>query len=79
MTLKLIEYSNDMDDTYRSIEENNPNKRRKILVVFDMIADMLSNKKFSPIVAELFRKRDRKLNIYFAFITQSYFVVPKKY
>ena len=56
------------------------NKRRKILIVFDnMIADMLSNKKFNPIVAELFRKRGRKLNIYFVFITQSYFVVPKKY
>ena len=76
----FIEYSNDMDDTYRNIEENNPNKRRKILIVFDnMNADMLSNKKFNPIVAELFRKRGRKLNIYFVFITQSYFVVPKKY
>ena len=41
-----------------------------------MIADMLSNKKLNPIVTELFI-RGRKLNIYFAFITQSYFAVPK--
>ena len=34
-----------MDDIYKNIEEHNPNKRRKILVIFDdMIADMLSNK-----------------------------------
>ena len=41
-----------------------------------MIADMLSNKKLNPIVTELFI-RGRKLNIYLAFITQSYFAVPK--
>ena len=41
----FIEYSNDMDDIYKNIEEYNPNKKRKILIVFDdMIADMLSNK-----------------------------------
>ena len=35
-----------MDDIYKNIEECNPNKKRKILLVFhDMIADMLSNKK----------------------------------
>ena len=34
-----------MDDIYKNIEEHNPNKNRKILVIFDdMIADMLSNK-----------------------------------
>ena len=40
-----------------------------------MIADMLSNKKFNPIVTELFII-GRKLNIS-VFITQSYFSVPK--
>ena len=46
-------------------------------MVFDnMIADMLSNKVLNPIVTELFI-RERKLNLYLAFITQSYFVVPK--
>ena len=49
----FIEYSDDIDDIYKNIEEQNPNKKRKILIVFDdMIADMLSNKKFHPIVTE---------------------------
>ena len=56
-----------MDDIYKNIEEYNPNKKRKILIVFDdMIADMLNNKKDSPIVTELFI-RDRKLNISLVF------------
>ena len=73
----FTEYSNDMDNIYKNIEEYNPNKKTKILIVFDdMIADMLSNKKLNPIVNELFF-RGRKLNISLAFITKSYFVVPK--
>ena len=47
----FIEYSNDMADIYKNIEEKNPNKKQKILIIFnDMIADMLSNKKLNPIV-----------------------------
>ena len=43
-----------MDDIYKNIEEYDPNKKSKILIVFDdMIADMLSNKKRNPIVTEL--------------------------
>ena len=73
----FIEYSNDMDDIYKNIEEYNPNKKRKILIVFDdMIADMLSNKKLNPILTELII-RGRKLNTYLVFIIQSYFAVPK--
>ena len=35
-----------MNDIYNNIKKDNPNKNLKILVVFyDMIADMLSNKK----------------------------------
>ena len=46
----FIKYSNDMDDIYKKIEEYNPNKKQKLLIVFDaMIADMLSNKKLNPI------------------------------
>ena len=42
----FIECSNDMDDIYKNIEEYNPNKKSKILIVFDvMIDDILSNKK----------------------------------
>ena len=41
----FIEYSNDMDDIDKDIEDKNPTKKRKILILFDdMIADMLSNK-----------------------------------
>ena len=42
----LFEYSDDMDDIYEKIKEYNPNKNRKILIVFDdIIADMLLQKK----------------------------------
>ena len=47
------------------------------MIVFDdLIADMLSNKRLSPIITELFI-RGRKMNIFLVFITQSYFAVPK--
>ena len=46
-----------MDDIHKSIEEYNPNKKQKILIVFDMIADMLSNKKLNPILTELYEKK----------------------
>ena len=56
-----------MDDIHKKIEEQSPNKKRKILIVFnDTIVDMLSNKKLNLIVTELFI-RGRKLNIYFFF------------
>ena len=64
-----------MDYIYKNIEEHNPNKKRKILIVFDdMIADMLRNKKLNPIVTELII-RGRTFSL--VFITQSYFAVPK--
>ena len=67
----FIEYSNDMQDVYKNIEE------RKVLIIFDdMIADMINNKKLDSIVTELFI-RGRKLSISIVFITQSYFKVPK--
>ena len=51
----FTEYSNNMDDIYENINKYNPNKKCKILIVFDdMIADMLSNKKFHLLVKELF-------------------------
>ena len=73
----FIEYSNDMQNVYKNIEDYNLGKKRKILIVFDdMIADMINNKKLNPIVTELFI-RGRKLNISVVCITQSYFKVPK--
>ena len=72
-----MEYSNDMQDNYKNIEDYNPTKKRNVLIVFDdMIADMNNNKKLNPVVTELFI-RGRKLNISIVFITQSYFKVPK--
>ena len=66
----FIEYSNDMHDVYKNIDDYNPDKENKILIVFDdMITDIIHDKKFCI--------RDRKLNISFAFITQSYFKVLK--
>ena len=65
-----MEYSNDMEDVHKNIENYNPGKKRKILIVFDdMIADMINNKKFNPVVTELLI-RGRKLNISIVFITQ---------
>ena len=73
----FIEYSNDMQDVYKNIEDYNPNKKIKILIVFDdIIDDMINNKKLNPLVTEFFI-RGRKLNISIVFITKSYFKVPK--
>ena len=67
-----------MDDIYKYIKECNPNKKRKILIMFDdIIAHMLNNKKRNLTVTELFIT-SRNLNISLVFITQSYFFVPKK-
>ena len=50
----FIEYSNDMQDIYKSIEDCNPGKKRKVLIVFDdMIADMINNKKLNPAVTKI--------------------------
>ena len=47
----FMEYSNDMQDVYKNIEEYNPIKKRKVLIIFDdMIADMINNNKLNPIV-----------------------------
>ena len=72
----FMEYSNDMQDVYKNIEDYNPIKKCQVLIIFDdMIAD-INNNKLNPIVTELFI-RGRKLNISIVFITQSYFKVPK--
>ena len=71
------EYSSDMQDVYKNIEDYHPKKNRKVLIVFDdIIADMINNKKLNPIVSELLI-RGRKLNISIVFLFQSYFKAPK--
>ena len=73
----FIDCSNTMNDVYENIDHYNPNRKRKILIVFDdIIADIMTNKKFHSIIKELFI-RCRKINISLVFITQSYFSVPK--
>ena len=73
----FVEYSNDMRDVFENINDYNPDKENKILIVFDdMIADIINNKKLNSIVTQLFIT-GRKLNISLVFITQSYFKVPK--
>ena len=73
----FIEYSNDMQNVYKNIEEYNISKKLKILIVFDgMIADTINSKKLNSIVNESFI-RGRKLNIFLVFIMQFYFKVPK--
>ena len=58
-----------MDDVSKNIEEYNPNKKSKMLIVFnDMITDILSNEKLNSITTELF-VRGRKLNISLVFVS----------
>ena len=66
-----------MQDVHKNIDDYNPRKKRKVLIVFDdMIADMINNKKLDSVVTELFI-RGRTRNISIVFIMQSYFEVPK--
>ena len=59
----LIECSNTMDGVFKNINYCHPSRKRNTLIVFDdMIADIMTNKKFQAIIKELFIKC-RKLNI----------------
>ena len=69
----FIEYSNDVQDVYKNINECNLGKKLKVLIVFD---DMINSKKLNSTVTELL-VTNRKLNISFVFITQLYFNVLK--
>ena len=72
----VIDYSQTIDNVYENLEDYNPIKKRRLLIVFDdMIADMESNKKLSHIFVELFLI-GRKLNISLVFISQSFFNMP---
>ena len=68
-----------MHDVYENTDDYNPNRKRKIVIVLDyMIADIMSNKNIHTIIKELFIRR-RKLNISLLSISQSYFSVPKDF
>ena len=66
-------------DIYENIEEYNPNKRHKILIVFnDIIDGILSNKKLNPIVTELF-VRGKKVKHCSCFYYTTLFCCTEKY
>ena len=71
----FIEYSNTMDDVHDNIDDYNPNRKRKFLIVLDdTIADIMTNKRFQAMNKDLF-VTCRKLNI--SLVAQSYFSVPE--
>ena len=73
----FIECSNTMEDVCENINDCKPNRKRKMLTVFDdIIAPIMSNKTFQALFKEL-SIRCRKLNISSFFVTQSYFSFPK--
>ena len=73
----FIEYSNDMDDIYKNIENYNPNEKRKISIIFDnVIADMLNYKNFNALITEIFI-RGRKLNISLFYCTILFYCSKK--
>ena len=74
----FIECSNTMEEVYENIGNYNPNRKRKILIVFDdMIADIMTNKKFQSLIKELFI-RCRKINISLVFITVLFFCSKRR-
>ena len=65
----FIEYSNNMGNICQNLYKYNPDKKRKISIIFDeMIADMLSNKKPHSIVTEILI-RGKEINISYVFVT----------
>ena len=70
-----------MEKVFNNIEEYNPGKERKVLIVFDiLIFDMISNKNFFSVVTEVLGVLfigGSKLNIFLVFTTQLYFQVPR--
>ena len=74
----FVKHSNAMEDIYNNIDDYNPTRKTRTLIVpDDMIADIMTTKKFQVMIKELFI-RCRKLNISLVFITQPYFSVPKE-
>ena len=68
-----------MDNTYKNINEQDLNKKLKILIVSDdMISDMLNSSKLNPIVTKLYI-RGRKLNFLLFFYHKVLFCCSEKY
>ena len=76
----FIDSSNTIDDVSQNINDYNPNRKRKTLIVFDdMIADIMRSKKFQSVVKvkELFI-RCRKLNFFICIYNSVLFSCPKR-
>ena len=74
-----IECSNTTDDFYENIDDYNPSRKRKILIVFnDMIADIMSNKRFQAIVKDLFIRCRTFLKIISMLLSLSLFFLSQK-
>ena len=74
----FIECSNTMDDVYENINDNNPIRKRKKLIVFDdMIADIMTNRRFQAIIKELFI-RCRKLKFHLFLSCNLIFLFQKR-
>ena len=66
-----------MQDVCNSIEGYNPNKKCKVLIIFDdMIAHMINNKKLNIVVNELII-RVRKLDISIVLLSILYYLIFK--
>ena len=59
----FIEHSNIINDIYNKTDDYNPTRKRKILVVFDMTADIMTNKKFRPIIKVFIRCRNLDISL----------------
>ena len=73
----FIYYSWAIDHVYENLDDYNPTKKRRVLIVFDdMIADMKSNKIIKSYSHLIVFKR-KKTKYFFFSISQSSFKVPK--
>ena len=64
----LIDYSQTIDDFYENLEEYNPIKKRKVLIVFgDLIEDTEANKILSPIVLLFLRETILSISLVFLY------------
>ena len=71
----FLEYSNTMYDVYQNIVHYNPNRKRKMFILFDdIISDIMTNKKFQTIIKELFIRCRKILH---SCLSRSYFFAPK--
>ena len=76
----FIEYSNTMDDADENINDYNPIRKRKKLITFvDMIAYIMTNKRFQAIIKELFIRCRQKTKYFTCFYYSMLFLCSKRY